>query len=229
VSHFSYWAGLDTPGASQSEVRRFNEFYWSTHVPEVLAHNPGFVRCDRYELVQPDERGDLGPRWLTRYTMDAAAATQYVDENSRPGYVMPYTAFPALGCQIIVRWRLLWEQLASSGDATFESKRIRVIGMDPSDQSTGVQLREFNEFYDDVHLLEARLILGATHAARFELARSFLASVDMPPRYAALYELDGPSRAPETWTSQLSTGPLAWENRNTQWRLEYERIESPVQ
>lgn len=227
VSTFSYWVGLDTPGASESDARRFNEFYWSTHVPEVMANNPGFVRCDRFELVQPDERGDFGPRWLARYTMDAAAAQKYVEENSKPGYVMPYEAFPALDCEIVVRWRLLWEHVASSGDATYESKRLRLIGMDPWLESSDAQLREFNDFYTDVHLAEARLILGATQVSRYELVRDFVAYPSTSPRYAALYELDGPSFAPETWTTQLSSGPLSWEHRNTHWRLEYERIEEP--
>src|ERR1700712_981612 len=111
MTTFSYWAGLDTPGASDSDVRRFNEFYWSTHVPEVMANNPGFIRCDRFELSEPDARGDFGPRWLTRYTMNSAGAEKYLRENDQPDYVMPYTAMPTLDCDVIVRWRLLWQHI----------------------------------------------------------------------------------------------------------------------
>src|SRR5215510_13688744 len=55
------------------------------HVPEVVASNPGFVRGTRYELLQPDPRGDWGPRWLAVYEMDGeAAARTYAQRNDAP-------------------------------------------------------------------------------------------------------------------------------------------------
>ena len=38
-----------------------------THLQEVVASNPGFVRGARYELLHPDPRSDVGPRWLAEF------------------------------------------------------------------------------------------------------------------------------------------------------------------
>jgi hypothetical protein len=62
---FMYWVGMHTPpDMDAAAVAEFSQFYSTTHVPEVVASNPGFVRGTRYELLQPDPRGDWGPRWL---------------------------------------------------------------------------------------------------------------------------------------------------------------------
>jgi hypothetical protein len=59
---FMYWVGMNTPPDTDSTaVAEFSQFYSTIHVPEVVASNPGFVRGTRYELLQPDPRGDYGP------------------------------------------------------------------------------------------------------------------------------------------------------------------------
>ena len=52
-----YWVGMNTqPGISGSDLADFNDFYSNTHVKEVLANNPGFIRATRYELLEQDAR-----------------------------------------------------------------------------------------------------------------------------------------------------------------------------
>ena len=59
---FMYWVGMHTsPDTDPAAVAEFSQFYSTVHVPEVVASNPGFVRGTRYELLQPDPRGDYGP------------------------------------------------------------------------------------------------------------------------------------------------------------------------
>jgi hypothetical protein len=72
---FMYWVGMNTPpDTDPAAVAEFSQFYSTVHVPEVVASNPGFVRGTRYEILQPDPRGDYGPRWLAVYDMDGEAA-----------------------------------------------------------------------------------------------------------------------------------------------------------
>ena len=95
---FMYLVGMNTaPDTDAAALAEFSEFYSKVHVPEVLANNPGFVRGSRYELLQPDPRGDFGPRWLAIYEMDGeAAARTYAQRNDGPPEGRPtYTPGPA--------------------------------------------------------------------------------------------------------------------------------------
>ena len=227
MHEMTYWVGVDTPDASPEQLAEFNEFYSTVHVPEVMANNPGFTSGNRYELTAPDPRGDFGPRWLARYTMDADSAERYVRENTTPGYVMPYTPFPA-GIRMALRWRLLWSVISTAGQpSTSTSDRIHLIGMDPASGSTDEEVAEFNRFYDSIHVHEALRGLAATYVTRYELARSFTTEGSTPPRFAAVYEFDPSLPTPEPLVGPPTDGPVAWEQRNTQWRLGYTRIPQP--
>ncbi len=96
---FMYWVGMNTPPDTDSTaVAELSQFYSTIHVPEVVASNPGFVRGTRYELLQPDPRGDYGPRWLAVYEMDGEAAVRtYAARNDGPPEGRPkYTPGPAV-------------------------------------------------------------------------------------------------------------------------------------
>src|SRR5438094_3105747 len=81
---FMYWVGMDTdPRTTPEALAEFNHFYSTTHVHEVMAAHPGFVRVSRYELLDPDPRGGehRGPRWLAVYEIqDEASALQYIKD-----------------------------------------------------------------------------------------------------------------------------------------------------
>src|SRR6266436_2213324 len=57
---FMYWVGMNTAAdTSPQELAEFNDFYSHTHMHEVVASHPGFMRATRYELCDPDPRGDF--------------------------------------------------------------------------------------------------------------------------------------------------------------------------
>ena len=113
---FMYWVGMNThPDTDPTVVAEFSQFYSKIHVPEVVASNPGFVRGTRYELLQPDPRGDWAPRWLAVYEMDGeAAARTYAARNDGPPEGRPrYTPGPAAWQQTQSVWRMIWRQVSS--------------------------------------------------------------------------------------------------------------------
>lgn len=56
------------PGKDES----FRQWYWETHIPEVLAL-PGFVSAQRYRSSLPDE-APAPHRYATAYLVDGSAA-----------------------------------------------------------------------------------------------------------------------------------------------------------
>ncbi|MFC5114625.1 hypothetical protein ACFPN7_11805 [Amycolatopsis halotolerans] len=222
TGRFEYWAGVDTPAVGGSALREFDRFYSTVHVPEVLAYYPGMLSCARYRLTEQDERGDRGPMWLARYTMDEHAAARYRTVNSDPGFVMPFTPMPLSERDFDVRWRFLWRSLASYGDDAGTSRGVRLIGMDPAPGTRAEELTAFNAFYDRTHLREARGALRSRFVTRYELCQAFSSSA--APRYAAVYELDSPA-VTNLPVPRVTDGPPSWRDRNTHWRLTYALIE----
>ena len=146
---FMYWVGMNTPpDTDPTAVAEFSQFYSTIHVPEVVASNPGFVRGTRYELLQPDPRGDYGPRWLAVYEMDdEAAAHTYAARNDGPPEGRPrYTPGPAVWQQTQSVWRMIWRHVSSSGTASQPPHSIFMVGMNVPPDTDEAGLAEFNAF-----------------------------------------------------------------------------------
>ena len=235
---YMYWVGMNTqPDTSAADLADFNDFYSHTHVREVLAANPGFIRATRYELVDQDARGAFGPRWLAAYEMDSReAAGLYIRRNDGPPERRPsYTAGPAAWQQYEGWWRLIWHRLAPEagelGDAG--APYIFVVGMDVPEGTTEQALDEFNHFYTTIHVPEVVAAGNFLRGARYQLHRSFRHPEPGAPQFMAVYEgteesmqtraqrAAAPSSAPA-----LSSGPPAWEAHVTAWRLMYRLIDS---
>jgi len=224
------------PETTPSEVEEFSRFYSDTHLAEVVAGNPGFVRGTRYELAMPDPRGDFGPRWLAVYDLDTEAAAQaYAARNDGPPEGRPqYTARPAAWQQAQTRWRMLWRPVAASGTSSGPPESIFMVGMDVPADTDPAGLAEFNAFYTDVHVPEVMARRGYATGRRYERYRAFLHPEPGCPRFCAVYEADAaateatlhgtpnPNVAPGQ--GPLSSGPPAWEQHATLWRLVYRRI-----
>ncbi len=234
---YMYWVGMDTaPDTSPADVADFSDFYSNVHVHEVLASNPGFLRATRYELCEPDRRGDFGPRWLCMYEMDGlAAAKGYESRNDGPPEGRPkYTPGPAAWGHTNTRWRLIWHRVApeagelGAGDAPY----LYFVAMN-SGPTDAAGLAAFNEFYTNTHVPEVVKVSDFRSGTRYELQREFMHPAPGAPRYLAVYEADEKSmktradRAanPGAYTP-LSSGPPAWETHDTLWRLMYRRIDS---
>jgi hypothetical protein len=124
---FMYWVGMDTdPRTTPEALAEFNHFYSTTHVHEVIAAHPGFVRVSRYELLDPDPRGGehRGPRWLAVYEIqDEASALQYIKDNARPWlHRQRYSPWPAARKKAKTVWRMLWRQLSVTGSTDLHGR-----------------------------------------------------------------------------------------------------------
>jgi hypothetical protein len=230
---FMYWVGMTTaPDTSPAALAEFSQFYSQIHVPEVIANNPGFVRGTRYELLDPDPRGDphVGPRWLAVYEMDGEAAAQgYARRNDDPSASPPpYTARPPAWGQARTTWRMIWRQVAASGTAAQPPESIFMVGMNVPADTDAAGLAEFNEFYTNVHVPEVMERGGYARGTRFELHREFLHPAPGCPRFCAIYEADAATtetrNQPRAGRRPFSSGPPAWENHDTLWRLVYRRV-----
>jgi hypothetical protein len=232
---FMYWVGMNTaPDTSAADLADFDRFYSQTHVPEVVANNPGFVRGTRYELLEPDPRGDFGPRWLAVYEMDGeAAARTYAERNDGPADGRPtYTPGPAAWSRTESVWRMIWRGVSASGQSSETPYSIFMVGMNVPDDTDAAGLAAFNEFYTRTHVPEVMAAGGYSRGVRFELQRAFRHPEPGCPRFCAIYTADeSATRAnqalranPRPGRPQLSSGPPTWEKHDTRWRLIYRRI-----
>jgi hypothetical protein len=234
---FAYWVGMETdPRTTPEALADFNAFYNGTHVHEVLAAHPGFVRVSRYELLDPDPRGGehAGPRWLAVYEMqDEAAAGQYLKDNARPWlHRRKYSPWPSARRRAKTTWRMIWRQLSVAGSTQQPPASIFLVGMNVPPDTDAQDLAEFNTFYTDTHVPEVMAGGGYARGTRFELYREFAHPAPGSPRFCAVYEADEaateerPTRRAER--PPLSSGPPAWEQHDTLWRLVYRRIPPPA-
>jgi hypothetical protein len=220
---FMYWIGADVHSTDPEEIRAFHQYYGQTHLPEVVAHNPGFALGHRYELETPDPRGVIAPRYLAVYEMsDEASAQTYIDRNDGPAEGRPhYTPGPPVWHHMEPRWRMVWRQLAETGPpADVPPPSLFIVGIDPPDGTDADGLDEFNTFYTKVHVPEVVARFGFTRATRYERYREFLHPAPGCPRFLAVYEGD---RQKETGPD-LSAGPAVWLGHTTPWRLTYRRL-----
>jgi hypothetical protein len=230
---FMYWVGMDTdPRTSPQALADFNEFYSTTHVGEVLAAHPGFVRATRYELLDPDSRGGehSGPRWLAVYEMtDESAAVQYIKDNERPWlHRKQYSPWPAARKRAKTVWRMIWRQISVTGSTDQPPESIFMVGMNVPPDTDAHGLDEFNAFYTGTHVPEVMAYGGYARATRFERYREFAHPAPGCPQFCAIYEADAAAtderEKRRNERAKLSSGPPMWEMHDTVWRLVYRRI-----
>jgi hypothetical protein len=230
TSPFLYWVGIETdPSATEDQLVEFNRFYDEVHVPEVLAANDGMTGVTRFELVRQDPRGPHGPRWLASYQLaDEAAAARYLERNGPGASDRPvYSSGPQAWQTMTVTWRMIWRHAVARpnpGGTGQPPVNLMLIGMNPMAGATDAQVDDFNHFYTETHLDEVLEWGGFDHATRFELDTGLAHPGDGPPRYCATYEVAGPHPFDEQNPRprvEFSSGPDAWEGRDTLWRLIY--------
>ena len=231
-----YWVGMNTPPSmDDATLAAFTRFYSATHVPEVVAHNQGFVRGSRYELLGPDPRGDFGPRWLAVYEMaDQGAADTYAAGADRAARNPAYTPGPPGWRDASIIWRIIWRQLTERGAAVEPPASIFVVGMNVPANTDAASLKSFNDFYTNTHLPEVMSMGGYARGTRFERYQAFAHPAPGCPQFCAIYEADeattranqgrpaAPSPAPGG--RSFTPGPPVWEQHDTLWRLVYRRI-----
>jgi hypothetical protein len=100
-----FMVGMDAAdGASEQGVAEFNEYYSSTHVPEVL-ENGKYHAGTRFELLEAfmHRRPDTAPRFCAVYEGDTAASA-----GPPPG---PPTPGPASWEKRDTKWRLRYRRV----------------------------------------------------------------------------------------------------------------------
>jgi hypothetical protein len=233
-----YWVGMNTqPDTSDEDLAAFNDFYTNVHMREVVSSNPGFFRATRYELRDPDPRGDFGPRWLVMYEMeDEAAAKTYIARNDGPPEGRPkYTPGPSAWQSYQPWWRMVWRRLVPEhGEIGAGAPYLYFVAMNVPAGTTDQELSDFNDFYTNTHVPEVVDINAFRSGIRFELERAFLHPEPGCPQFLAVYEADERAmarridRAANPDRYRLSSGPPAWEAHDTLWRLTYQRIATYV-
>jgi hypothetical protein len=105
---------------------------------------------------------------------------------------------------------------------------VYLVGMNVPAETDASSLAEFNAFYTQVHVPEVMAAGGYTRGTRWELYREFAHPAPGAPRFCAIYEADSAATderdARRAARRPFASGPPAWEQRDTVWRLVYRRI-----
>lgn len=236
---FTYWVGIDIPNDTSAEdLADFNRFYSDIHRPEVIANNSGFLRGRRYELAQDDPRGPRGPRFIAAYDIESeAAAKLYISRNDGPESGRPvYTDGPNAWKKKKTNWRLMWRHLLNNPEHTqvAASPFMYLVGMSEAQGSNVQEVKQFNDFYNKIHIPEVLKGYGFVSGARYACMRAFLHPEPGAPNYVAMYGIKNAAEATAFMQSRLkadqsgnsfSSGPPSWEKRETKWRLTYRQID----
>lgn len=233
AGRFLYWVALDFASSDPAHVARFNRFYDETHVPEVLASNPGFTCAHRYTLEVPDPRGDFGAEYLAAYELDGedAVSGYLAREAGAEANRGTYSSDPPLWPDLIsTRWRVFYERITQTAEPAGNPGAILIIGIDPPADVDDQELREFDTYYSEAHLPQVTAAGGFRRASRYAMHHTIAHPGPSCPRYLAVYELDdGNHRSIDAARRRLRTasttaGPHVWLRHLTPWRLWYRNI-----
>jgi hypothetical protein len=126
-----YWIAFDINNPDPEQRDIFQRFYLDTHVPEVVAANPGFVHGHLYQRQDaPSGTEEAIPTFLAVYEMDGEAPAQtYLDRNDGPPEGRPkYTPGPPVWKDMSPVWRMVWRRLDASNPAGQTPEVITVAG-----------------------------------------------------------------------------------------------------
>jgi hypothetical protein len=228
---YVYWNGMTTaPDLSEEDFKKFNDFYSNVHIHEVVERTQGGVRGTRYELSEKDPRNNLGPQWLAMYELDSQKAADDYIAADKAGTRPRYTPGLNIGRQLPDRkWRLIWKRINPvEGElGAHRAPYLQFNGISPAPGSDEKGIKEFNDFYNQIHLPEVMGKNGYMRGTRYELYHEFVHEAPGCPTYLAVYEGDeetmGPNRSREN-KGKSTSGPPSWENRTTLWRLKYKLV-----
>jgi len=234
---YMFWVGIDaTPETTPEQAEALGSFYRDVHMAEFLSKNPGFTRATRYELIDQDPRGNLGPTWLTMYEMgDEAAYQAYRERGALPADQKPtYQPRPEIANGLPTKWRMIWRKVSEAGATSSGPPRgIFMVGMNVPPDTTAEGLAEFNAFYTNTHVGEVMAMGSYDRGVRYELQQEMQHQPPGCPRFCAIYTADEAAtqatlarRKVNPGRSPLSSGPPTWEAHDTLWRLVYRLVDS---
>jgi hypothetical protein len=232
----NYVVGLNAQSDDRLELAEFTHFYARVHVAEVLRENPGFLAGTQFELVVPDPRGDVGPRFLSSYDIaDRESADRYLEKTAtgaaQYGAYSPGPPVWQQNCDPV--WRLAYARLTDYGTRPASVFGIFAVGIDAPDGASADELDEFDDFYSRVHIRELVDNFGFSRAIRYRLQHEIRYPAPRCPAFLAVYEAADPGvmvaarRAfddPEANAGKWTAGPAIWQAHTTPWRLWYRRL-----
>ena len=209
-----YWVGVDPVEADDDA-----DMAAVDGVFETIAACEGLdVRTmTRLTLAQQDARGDIGARYVAVFRVGADEDLDAFEERQRGREWSSGELAP--------RWRLLYERFLEVGEPEPLGSPVVLVAMTPAADATPTQVDEFNAFYDDIHLHEVLRDWDWRRVSRYERRFELQHPAPGSPQYLAIYEAGPGTRAVPRSAEGLpnySSGPYAWEARNTAWRLRYD-------
>jgi hypothetical protein len=157
-----------------------------------------------YELLAVAGRGFRPPKFLSVVGADSHAQSDMTEVDATLRKV----------------WSLEYRQLVETGPSNTDPYAIYLLGVNPPDDASELELAEFNDFYSNVHLPEVAERRHALRAVRYELAGTLKAPYQGAPTYLAAYEVDEAGAADLRHTGPpYSRGPDVWQRHSTPWRL----------
>lgn len=231
----TYVVGLNAECEDRLELAEFTYFYAHVHLPEVLRENPGFLAGTQFELVVPDSRQDIGPRFLTSYDIaDRESADKYLKRSaSDTAQYGAYTAGPRLwqeNCD--PAWRLTYARLAEYGTKPSSLFGIFIVGIDAPAGASAHELEDFDDFYTRVHIAELIDNFGFSRAIRYRKHHEIRYPPPGCPEFLAVYEASNPgvmmagrrAFAESATAGKFTCGPAVWQAHTTPWRLWYRHL-----
>lgn len=170
---------------------------------------------ERFALLAVAARGFRPPRLLTAIDLASASGA---DQSGVTG-----VEYPGLR----QTWSLLYRRITETNPSFERPYAIYLLGVNAPIDATPEDLKTFNDFYSNVHLVEVARRRQALRAVRYELAQVVRAPYPSAPQFLAAYELNEDSASHRRHVGpSYSAGPDVWQRHTTPWRLWYRRLGS---
>lgn len=211
-----YWVGVDPIAPHVEEPHALRAVF------ESIAANEGLDPQTMTSLVlaHQDARGDIGARYVAAFRLGADEDVESFVRRRR-SRVWPSAA------DLTPRWRVVFERFLEVGRPEPRGSSVVLVAMSPAADARDDQVDDFNFFYNGTHLPEVLGDWDWQRASRYELRAELLHPAPGCPRYLAVYEVGPDSRSlPRSaeGAQSYSSGPYAWESRDTAWRLRYDVV-----
>lgn len=197
MGQFIFIAGTDLIDEERRD--EFHAWYNSVHLPDMMGVT-GFVAASRYEGVDLDEEKysvkETDPEFLAIYSIETEDIDQAIRDMKantakwqEQGRMYPFYSKVS---------GTIYRQIAASVDKMIDGKPIGLVVsktkwlfMAKSDCTDSSRLKEFQDWYDTVHVPDMIRTLGIVRATRYELVSTsrFDNVKETVPSFMVLYEI----------------------------------------
>jgi hypothetical protein len=119
----------------------------------------------------------------------------------------------------------MYRRIVETGPSQVPPYGIYFVGVNPPTEIDEAGLKEFNEFYTNVHVPEVVARRQCLRATRYELFRELIHPTEGCPQFLAIYEVDeAAAKHTRHIGGAYSRGPEVWRKHTTPWRLWYRQL-----